>query len=380
MEAIDQLSVHLEKRPDNLIKAKKEGQKIVGYLPGGFLPEELVLAAGAVPVCLLRGGDSSMVQLSSQYICRWIDTFYRCQIGLGMSGKDPYYNILDLMVSPITDNHARALSDVLSYNTDLDIFSFGVPHMKEPATRDYYLHGITGLKNKLEALTDNRITDDKLREAIRLCNRERELLRKISLLRKSEQVPISCADFVALNHGSYLADKTFMVNLLESVYDDLQAPTVETLKGPRILLTGSTLAIGDSLALDIIEETGGMIVIEEFAEGIRPYWEDVKSEGDPMEALADCYFMDRICPAWFRPGTERLDFLIKLVNDFNVDGVIWYQLMFRESYKTESYYFPDRLKRETGLRMLLLESDYNPSEAGPMSTCAETFIQTIGER
>jgi len=38
------------------------------------------------------------------------------------------------------------------------------------------------------------------------------------------------------------------------------------------------------------------------------------------------------------------------------------------------------LKRETGLRMLLLESDYNPSEAGPMSTCAETFIQTIGER
>jgi len=167
---------------------------------------------------------------------------------------------------------------------------------------------------------------------------------------------------------------------LESVYDDLQAPTVETLKGPRILLTGSTLAIGDSLVLDIIEETGGMIVIEEFAEGIRPYWEDVKSEGDPMEALADCYFMDRICPAWFRPGTERLDFLIKLVNDFNVDGVIWYQLMFRESYKTESYYFPDRLKRETGLRMLLLESDYNPSEAGPMSTCAETFIQTIGER
>jgi len=56
MEVIDQLSVHLEKRPDNLIKAKKEGQKIVGYLPGGFLPEELVLAAGAVPVCLLRVG------------------------------------------------------------------------------------------------------------------------------------------------------------------------------------------------------------------------------------------------------------------------------------------------------------------------------------
>ncbi len=377
MEAMDQLSIHLEKRPDDLIHAKNEGQKIIGYTPGGFFPEELVLAAGAIPVCLLNGGDYSMVQLAGEYICRWIDTFYRCQMGCGLSGNDPYYKVLDLMVVPNTDNHARALSDVLSYNTDIDIFSFGVPHMKEPATLEYYLHGITRLRNRLEEVTGNSITEEKIREAIQLCNRERKLLRNISLLRKSGQVPISSADFVALNHGSYIADKDFMVNLLESVYEELQTKTLENTKAPRILLTGSTLAIGDSLVMDILKEMGGMVVMEEFAEGIRPYWNDVKTEGDPMEALADCYFMKRICPAWFRPGTERLNFLIKLAKEFNVDGVIWYQLMFRESYKTESFYFPDRLKRETGLRMLLLESDYDPSEAGPMNTRIETFIQTI---
>jgi benzoyl-CoA reductase/2-hydroxyglutaryl-CoA dehydratase subunit BcrC/BadD/HgdB len=380
MEAIDLLSSHLEKRSSELSQLKKEGQKIIGYPPGGFLPEELVLAAGAVPVGLLRGGDYNMVQLAGGYICRWMDTFYRGQIGFGISGKNPYYNLLDLMAIPITDNHARALSDVLSCNTKLDIFSFGVPHMKEPATLEYYLHGITRLKSRFEALTGNRITDEKLWEAIRLCNRERKALRKISLLRKSERLPISSADFIALNHGSYLADKTFMVNLLESLYDDLQTQPAEKAEGPRILLTGSTLAIGDSLVLDILREMGGMVVIEEFAEGIKPYWEDVKSDGNPMEALADCYFMKRICPAWFRPGTERLDFLIKLAREFAVNGVIWYHLMFRESYKIESYYFPDRLKSETGLRMLLLESDYDPSEAGPMATRIETFIQTIRRR
>ena len=142
-------------------------------------------------------------------------------------------------------------------------------------------------------------------------------------------------------------------------------------------MTGSTLALGDYRMLDIIEESGGSVVIEEFAEGIKPYWGSVKADGDLMAALADCYFTRRVPPAWFRPDKERLDFLIKLAKDFNVDGVIWYQLMYRESYKTESYYFPDRLKKETGLSMLTIESDYDQAETGPLRTRIETFVETI---
>ena len=54
---------------------------------------------------------------------------------------------------------------------------------------------------------------------------------------------------------------------------------------------------------------------------------DIKINGDLMTDLADSYFTDRICPGWFRPGTERLDFLIKLAKDYKVAGVIWYQLL-----------------------------------------------------
>ena len=168
-----------------------------------------------------------------------------------------------------------------------------------------------------------------------------------------------------------------MVEVLESLRKELKEQAAPSGKGPRILLTGSTLAMGDYRILDLIEEAGGVVVIEEFAEGIKPYWESVKLNGDLMKALADCYFMRRVPPAWFRPGNERHDFLIKLAKEFNVDGVIWYQLMYRELYKTESYYFPDKLKRETGLTILMLESDYDPSEAGPLRTRIETFIETL---
>jgi len=377
MEAMDRLAAHLKTRLVELTRAKAEGRKIIGYTPGGFLPEELVLACGAIPVGLIRGGDHSMVELASGYICRWIDTFCRGQIGYAVSGEDPYYKIIDLLVVPMTDNHIRAIMDVVDYNTDIDVFPFGVPHMKDTLATNYYLHGITRLKKKLEELTGVEITEPKLREAIELCNRERELLKEISLLRKTPSIPISSRDFVALNHGSFLADKRVMVDILESLVNELKGGAAQSQEGCRVLLTGSTLALGDGKVLDLTEEAGGVIVVEEFAEGIRPYWENVKPNGDLMAALTDGYFTRRVPPAWFRPGRERLDFLVKLSKDFNVDGVVWYQLMYRESYKTESYYFPDILKREAGLSMLTLESDYDAAEVGQMRTRMETFIESI---
>ena len=377
MKSLDKLKVHLKNRLIDLRKAKDEGRKIVGYTPGGFLPEEIVLASGAIPLCLVRGGDHSAVEMSGAYICRWIDTFCRAQIGYGVSGDDPYYRIVDLLAVPITDNHIRAISDVLGYNTDLELFTFGVPHMKEAATLKYYRHGITTLKARLEELTGVEITDVKLNEAISLCNQVRKLLRDISLMRKTDPALLSIKDFVSLCHGLLVADKEFMRGILESFYQELKDKAATPREGPRILLTGSTLAIGDYRVLDLIEESGGVVVIEEFAEGINPYWEDVTPDGDLMQSLADCYFTRRIPPAWFRPGKERLDFLIKLAKDFTVNGVVWYQLMYRESYKTESYYFPDRLKKEVGIPMLTLESDYGPSETEPMRTRIETFIETI---
>ena len=166
MKAMDKLSAHLRTRLVDLSKAKEEGRKIIGYTPGGYLPEELVLASGAIPICLIRGGHHSVVELAGVYICRWIDTFCRAQIGYAVSGEDPYYSIVDLLAIPITDSHIRAISDVLDYNTDIEIFPFGVPHMKERSALDYYLHGITKLKAKLEELTGVEITESKLREAI----------------------------------------------------------------------------------------------------------------------------------------------------------------------------------------------------------------------
>jgi len=377
MKALEKLDSHLETRLTDLSKAKEQGRKIIGYPAGGYLPEELVLACDAIPICFIQAGDNAILEDAGAYICRWFDPFWRSQIGYLTSRKDPYYTIADLIVIPITDNHVRAFSNTVGYYTpEIESFVFGVPHVKDEYALGYYLQGISRLKKKLEEFTGVEITESRLKQSIRLCNRERELFRQISLMRQSENFAVASKDFVALNHGSFIADKGVMVEILESFAKEVKDSAPLPKDGPRILFTGSTLARGDSKVMDIIEDTGGVVVMEEFAEGIRPYWGNVKLDGDLMANLAESYFMDRVCPGWFRPGTERLDFLIKLARDYKAAGMIWYQLMYRESYKVESYFFPDILKKETGLNMLTLESEYDAMETGPMKTRIETFIKT----
>jgi len=381
MKALEKLDSHLKTRLADLSKAKEKGRKIIGYTAGGYLPEELVLACDAIPVCFIQTGDNVILNDAGAYLCRWFDPFWRSQIGYLTSGKDPYYTIVDLIVIPITDNHVRAFSNTVGYYTpEVESFVFGVPHVKEKLALEYYLKGISRLKEKLEGFTGVEISESRLEQSIRLCNRERELFRQISLMRQSDNFAVNSKDFVALNHGSFLADKEVMVEILESFVEEVKDSTPLPKGAPRILFTGSTLARGDSKVMDLIEAAGGVVVMEEFAEGIRPYWGKVKPEGDLMANLAESYFMDRVCPGWFRPGTERLDFLLKLARDYNTAGMIWYQLMYRESYKVESFFFPDILKKETGLSMLILESEYDAMETGPMKTRIETFIQTISRQ
>ncbi len=377
MEAMRKLSDHLAARITELTRLRNSGTKLIGYAPGGYMPEELVYASGAVPLGLIRGGDPEPVAESAAYVPRFIDTFCRAQIGYRMLGEERLYQMLDLFIVPVTDQNIKTIADCFNFFANDNVFRYGVPHQKDERAFEYYLAGLYALKTKLEEFTGNKIEDERLKEAIDLCNRMRELLKEISSLRRSEKPPVTGYEFVKLNHASYIADKEFLIGALESMLTELRERTPENPKGPRILLTGSTLAMGDYKVLEMAEEAGASIVVEEFAEGMRHYWENVQVNGDLMEALADRYFRRREPPAWFRPSRERLDYLIQLARDFDVDGIIWYQLMYRSSYDIQAFYFEKMVNKELDIPVLKIESDYDVSERGPLRTRLETFVEII---
>ena len=55
--------INLDIKPLDLKGMRDNGTKIIGYVPNGYVPLELIYACGAVPVAIARGGDSKPLLL-----------------------------------------------------------------------------------------------------------------------------------------------------------------------------------------------------------------------------------------------------------------------------------------------------------------------------
>jgi benzoyl-CoA reductase/2-hydroxyglutaryl-CoA dehydratase subunit BcrC/BadD/HgdB len=357
---------------------KSKGIKIIGYTPNGYVPEELFYASGAIPVALIYGGEVEPVQAAAPYLGRYLDPFCRAQIGYKVINK-PIYQMIDLLIVPVGDLHIRGIADSWEFFTGTEVYRLGVPHVKSDNGFHHYLEGLHLLKQKLESLTGTKITNERLKQEIELSNRLKSTLRDISLTRQSDFPPITGKDFIKLNHDCLLADRKVMINVLESVRMQLEKETITNKTAPRILLTGSTLALGDYKVIDLIEEAGASIVTEDFCEGLLDYRQSVDTNGDPIRALAQSYFSERVPCAFFRGSAgERFDFLSKLAEDFRVDGIVWYSLVYRDTYGIEAYLFRRSLESK-GIPLLTVTSEYSPAETESLRTRIVTFIEMIAK-
>jgi len=373
------LDTHLGNRPAQLREAQKNGVKIIGYFPGNYVPEEIIWASGAVPICLAHGGSSDTADAALSVVPHVICPFARSQIGERLLKKDPYYTMIDMLVAPITCQHLRKISEIWEYYDDIEIFKLGIPHQYNGDFElEYYADRLRVLKDKLQAFTGNVITDGKISEAIDIYNKMRGLLKKISLLRRAPDSPISALDFVRLNHASFYADPAFMVDVLDSVYHELmEKQQVTKVDAPRLLLIGPNIAYGDYKVLELVKAAGGEIVIEEICESIRYYWQDIENKGDLFQSLAKGYLADRLPCAFMRDSAKtRLDFTLKLATDFNVSGVIWYELLNCETYDSESYFFTQKMG-ERNIPMLILESSYGTADTGQLKIRIDAFIEMV---
>jgi benzoyl-CoA reductase/2-hydroxyglutaryl-CoA dehydratase subunit BcrC/BadD/HgdB len=381
METIRRLEDHSNIYLLDLQEERKKGIKLVGFIPNGYLPEELIHACGALPVALFRGGESSALDKALPCLGRFLDPFCRAQIGYRITGREPSYQTIDLLIVPITDQHHRGIADSWNINTDTEVFELGIPKAKTKQGLEYYLQGLNLLKGKLESLTGNAITEQRLKEEIYLANQIRSLLKKISLLRMSDPPPLMGREFVRLVHNSFYVEPNLLRKLLKELWEELRSKEFSNRKGVRILIIGSTLAFGDYRVLDLLEESGASVVMEEFSEGIKDYWFTVCTRGsDLLSRLATHYFMKRLPGAFFRGSSkERFDHFKELIRKFRINGVVSYSLLYRETYDIEIYLL-DRILGELNIPMLSIKSDYISGETGSLRTRIETFIHTVNRR
>jgi len=381
MKPFERLEQALAERPKQLQKAKENGVKMIGFSGLGYVPEEIIHASGACPIRLVRGGDPEPIAAAAGYMDRILCPFSRAQFGYHVLEEEPRYQMLDSFICAITCQHMRRVADAFEYFTDMPVFRFGVPHgYKSGPGLQYYYEMLGELQRNLEQFLGTTIKEDSLRDSIKLYNSMRGLLHEISLLRKNKPASITGKDFFKLMHASFYLDPLDMIGILEQIYTCLTTEKQgRPEEGPRILLTGNMLAVGDYKVIDLIEQTGGSIVTEQFCGGVRHYDANVELNGDLLHSISKRYLSGRAPGAFMRPSKERLDLVAGLAGEYAADGVIWYQLRYCDTYNMEFFYFNTMMK-EAGIPVLQLESEYDVEERGTLLNRIEGFMESLEGR
>jgi benzoyl-CoA reductase/2-hydroxyglutaryl-CoA dehydratase subunit BcrC/BadD/HgdB len=196
-------------------------------------------------------------------------------------------------------------------------------------------------------------------------------------------LPLSGGDYIRLNHYSFYSDPDELLPKLESMYEYLASngsPYPE--KAPRILLAGHVVGVGDYVMPGLVESSGGVIAAEFLDEGIRHCECNVNTYNEPLSNLVDTYFSNRIPPTIFQPAwEERINYIKRAINDYNINGVIWYQLTFEEVYNLECSVVAKAMD-EINVPFLKLESSYEYSREAmaPLITRVESFIESVRQR
>jgi benzoyl-CoA reductase/2-hydroxyglutaryl-CoA dehydratase subunit BcrC/BadD/HgdB len=366
-------------RIKELQEAKAQGRKIIGTFCV-FVPEELVLAADAVCVGLCAGaeiGKEAAEKILPRNTCALIKSF----VGFKLSRLCPFIESCDLVVGETTCDGKKKAYEIFEEYTP--VYVMEIPQMKQACDRELWKAEVRRFKERIEEVTGKAITAAKLKEAVNLVNRRRQVLQRLNQLRAAVPTPISGRDVLLINQISFYDDPVRFTAKIGELCDELEKRVqagegVVPAETPRLMLSGCPMAVPNWKLPYIVESSGAVIVGEESCIGTRNIRDLVDESGDTLEemldALVDRYL--RIDCACFTPNRERLENIVAMARDLKVKGVIHFALNFCQPYAIEAFKV-GRALEAAGIPMLSIETDYSLEDVEQLKTRVEAFLEMV---
>ncbi len=354
-------------------KWKDQGKKVLGYFCSS-LPGELVTAAGMLPV-RLRATGSTSTELSDSFFSSINCSFPRHAFNAALKGD---YSFADGVIIFNSCDHIRRIYDHWTRQLDTSFIKIlGLPKKAEQPQVEWFREELAELMEDMQKHFGVEFSDDKLREAIKLHNESRQLMRKIYDLRKSDNPPITGAETLAITVASSAMPPNVFNELLKELIDELGSTQGDGKHRARILLMGGEL--DNPEYIKTIEDQGALVVSDTLCFGSRTLWKDVNEEiDDPLTALAQYYIVDRpSCARVFTEYDNRAKYVQSMMKDFNTDGAIFTRLTFCEMWGFEQFSLNNDFK-EWDIPLLCLDREYTLSGVGQLKTRVQAFLETMG--
>jgi len=355
--------------------AKAEGRPIVGMLCE-YAPKELIFAAGAVPVCLC-GGSLEMIGPAENDLPANLCPLIKSTYGYHAEKANPFLEMADLIVAETTCDGKKKMYELMARSREMVILELP----QKPKDQDALTHWcaeIRKFKARLEQRFRIQITDERLKQAIRLMNRERRLRRDLGRLMTSDAPAIT---------GRQLLDFKSIISCIDSDLDmyELALEQLQSQNNPqnarkvRVLLTGVPTVHGAERVVDLIEQSGGLIVCMESCTGLKPIWEDVDEDADDLLSAITRKYMNLPCSV-MTPNDGRLDLLTQLVRTFRPDCVVDLSWQACLTYDVESWRIKEWTEQTQNLPYLRISTDYSPSDSARISMRLEALYETVRSR
>jgi benzoyl-CoA reductase subunit C len=282
-----------------------------------YFPEEIAHAAGALPL-KIRGAQIETMQAESRfgsYLCSILKT----SLELALSGQLE----LDMFVThPICDA-ARNLGAVWGRNFDYPCQILYLPQNANSKFASQYLRNeYDRLRNDIEQVTGEKITDDALRQSIQVFNENRGLIRELYRIKREQPWLISADEaYVLLALGGIIAREEHN-QLLRIVIPQIRDRDAKPQDKIRVVFEGGFCEQPPIDLLRVISRSC-FVVDDDLLIGLRWILEDVKIEGDPLKNLAQAYLeQSSYSPVQHDLRKPKEKMLLQRIADSGAEAVI----------------------------------------------------------
>ena len=367
---------------DFLREKKKEGKRIVAFISHDNIPEELLDAAGFIPLRLIFAGNDDLMDASHDYLPPSTCAFAQSCIGL-FSIKPDQYRFLDLIDFFIVSNHCVSdicASEIITKYFNVQRIDFYISYTQNENSLKYFRLELTNLIKQLEEIQGNSINREVLLNSIKKYNNFKKILKKINELQIKGSTKLKLLQKAMLFGPELMSE-------LEENYANLNKAVNGSLRNSKdILLTGCSIFIDDYL-IDLIEENGGNVTFFDSWIGFNYYSQIIddniiNSSKDPIELLTIRFknniYGDHSVPNFLE---NKITLIKKYYNQHQVKtgkplGVINHIIKFCDHMSIMSTHLKNRLQPE-GIQVLNLERDYSRANLGQLTTRIEAFLEMM---
>ncbi len=327
MTAMQKIEDIYNNRGSRARSLRDEGRKVIGYFCC-FVPDEIITALDLVPY-RIQGSPTEPIDEADALLEPMACPFARSCFNMALKDE---YDFLDGFVAPHSCDTIERLYHIWHTNKPSPFnHLINVPHMLGPSSDEFYKNELLYFTRQLEEFAGRKLDLERLKEAIRLYNRRRALLRELYGLRKENPPRVTGAEITKTLVAGMGIPATEHIELITGLIAEVKERPAAASDGlPRIFLWGNE--IDDSSFIELVEECGAHVVMDDLCTGSRFFWQDVDETEDPFDGLVRRY-LDIHCPRTLKPQAgareedleNRFGYIRRFIEDWEAAGCNLFQ-------------------------------------------------------